>query len=209
MDLHPRSIPLLNGSGTRWGLDLNKDRQDRRLETNLARRRSPRRSSRRRGARLHRLNAVLITEAELPSAGRCRPPKPSASARRGRRPRPGSRHHRQAAGAERQGAVGAARERRAAVRPGRRAGRHARFGALPDRAILFENNKQHDWIQTGEMIQIAPTCGGWWTARLRATRPRRSSPKRPPATRNSRSCSKRWPRSTRRRRRPNRPRTRP
>jgi peroxiredoxin len=25
-----------------------------------------------------------------------------------------------------------------------------------NRAILFENNKQHDWIQTGEMIQIAP-----------------------------------------------------
>jgi peroxiredoxin len=25
-----------------------------------------------------------------------------------------------------------------------------------NRAILFENNKQHDWIQTGEMIEVAP-----------------------------------------------------
>jgi peroxiredoxin len=146
----------LNGAGTRWGLDSNEDGK---IDT--WKQISPEEAAQEVFQALvandfHRLLAVLITEGELRSL-----PVSAAEAKRLREARAQAQNRFQNTRAK----LPALNDKAQWVRlesdvpqcvPADALGGNQDLLRFQNRAILFETNKQHDWIQTGEMIQIAP-----------------------------------------------------
>jgi len=152
----PDQYRWLNAAGTRWGLDTNEDGK---IDTwkqispeEVAQEVFQAAVSR----DFNRLSAVLITENELRAL-----PVSAAEAKRLRE----ARGRAQAKFQNTITKLPSLNDKAQWVRlesdvpqcvPADAAGGGQDLLRFQNRAILFENNKQHDWIQTGEMIRVAP-----------------------------------------------------
>jgi peroxiredoxin len=146
----------LNGAGTRWGLDTNEDGK-----IDSWKQISPEEVAQEVfqaavANDFHRLSAVLITENEIRGL-----PLSAAEAKRLRDARAQAQTRFQNTRAK----LPALNDKAQWVRlesdvpqcvPADALGGNQDLLRFQNRAILFENNKQHDWIQTGELIQITP-----------------------------------------------------
>jgi peroxiredoxin len=152
----PDQYRWLHGAGTRWGLDTNKDGK-----IDAWKQISPEEVAQELFQAAvtqdsHRFSALLISESEL----RALPVLPAEAKRLS-----AARSQAQARFQNTVKKLTSLNDKAQWVRlesdlpqclPADVLGGSQDLIRFQNRAILFENNKQHEWIQTGEMIQIAP-----------------------------------------------------